>query len=119
MPGDFLLNCKRSGENMEGLFGPVTPMGITILITIITELIKASWKAIEGIAALGISLAVSLLAYVPYHLLVAPVITGMVVYESIYYSLYIWLAANGLYSVYKTARQTVQDARAKPIEPSR
>ena len=87
---------------MGELFGAINPLGISFLVTTLTQYFKL-WFKLSDLPALGLSLAISAFLTMPYVLLTyVGAITAMSVYESIYYTLYAWLLANGLYAVGKT-----------------
>ena len=93
---------------MQEVFGPVTGFGVATLVTLLTQVTKNYFK-LDGLQVLGVSLALALVWFVPFHLLWSGTITPQIIYESIFYAVMGWLVANGIYSVGKAVSTPPQE----------
>ena len=85
---------------MEAYFGPITPFLVATIVSIMVQAVKA-WLKWDGWKAFGLSILFSFLFVLPYHLVMSPEITAVIVYQAIFYSFMTALMAAGLYGVNK------------------
>jgi len=88
---------------MEELFGAITATTVATVVALLVQLVKDTWK-LEGKKALLISLGLSFVFFLPYHLIFRwdPEHMAMMIYSAIFYVFPGWLLACGLYSAGKT-----------------
>ena len=88
---------------MEELFGPVSATTIAAIVAVLVQIVKEQWQ-LDGKPALLVSLAISLVMFVPFYLLWfwGSLPTGQLIYSALFYSISGWLLAAGFYSTFKT-----------------
>ena len=92
---------------MKEVFGPITGGTLVFLVTLLTNYLKDQFKELTPRQIQLVAAGLAFLGFIPFHILstlmlgnqLAAVDIAWMVFESIIYSIFGWLAAIGIYEV--------------------